>query len=570
MKKNFKIIMLLLLLMVIFPVYADETTTLAINSEDVTINNKTDQSDAKYSFTLKANKSTAVSYFTLEGNTEKKYTDVKDFPIQGYEHIYYVNPDNSLTGKFGAWIKNVGIYHGKIVDVKLIYSWKAVGDVNPSFGIGIDAEGGLLALRYTSVSVNYQLYSENKPINVDMSLTFCDIDGYQTFGFKNDTGTINKIETVSDSVVHYGKKDGYSWFYDGTGEDFPDRTFYQPASIRLELKSTKSFTIVYVSGDDYFNYMDVPRLFKNDINDASALETAKNKYLQLLTQFSDSFIGNNESHRVNTGLGFFTANAYTEYTIPAPIKYVSDSDEKKLLKNNLKQFKEEYTYDVYVQVPLEDESNFYSGWKVEDVLSDNLEYKSTKVYNDGLEDITDKFNISFENNTLKVVAKDTKISSFYNNTYDIKVTVSSKGNNNDSIFNTANVIVERNGKVCDNCSQTSNKTETVLPYLITTEVVNGTIDDEQIVPAGETRKINYSPKEGYTLSSIEVDGKSVSIDQFKDFYTFEKVNANHKIKVVYINNPKTGMNFIYFVGIIAVACFGAVMFNYKKSKSNEI
>ena len=576
MKSLKKFILAVLMFFMLFSFeFVNAEDKLAIHNSDVSVNDGTTASDAKYSFTLKANKATTVSYFTLDGNTERKYTDVKDFPIEGFDHYYYVSPNNNLSGKLGAWIKNVGTYQGKTVDVRAIYTWEVLNvdgtEYKPALGIGLGYSSGILAQRYSSVEISYELYSENEPLDVDMSFTFWDIDAYQSFGFKTNTGSINKIEAPSSSTVSYEKKDGYSWFYDEVGADLPDGVFDQKGSVRLELSNTNSFTVICVSGYDHFNYLDVPR---GEVP-ANLLENRKNTYRQWLTDYSDSFISSNERYKASTGYVFFSAISYTRYTIPKPIKYVSDSDEKYLsFKNSLKSLNEEFSYDIYAQVPQEEAEDFYSSFKVEDTLPDEVTYVKANVYNDGAEDVTSKFNITYENNLLTVSAKNTGEASFYNNTYDIRITVTGNGEESDVIKNKATVIVERDNNVCDGCRQDSNETETTYsidgPYIIETEVVNGTIDPSQTVSSGGSSTINYKPKDGYTLSSIEIDGKVIDISKNTNSYTFLDVNSNHKIKVVYISNPKTGGVYIYFVFLIAlVSAAIAFTVTQRKHKMND-
>ena len=75
-----------------------------------------------------------------------------------------------------------------------------------------------------------------------------------------------------------------------------------------------------------------------------------------------------------------------------------------------------------------------------------------------------------------------------------------------------------------------------LTYQITTEVVNGSIDEGETVYWGADKTINYSPNEGYHLEKVTVDGKEVSKTDFAEKYTFENIQADHNIKVVYAIN----------------------------------
>ena len=74
-------------------------------------------------------------------------------------------------------------------------------------------------------------------------------------------------------------------------------------------------------------------------------------------------------------------------------------------------------------------------------------------------------------------------------------------------------------------------------FKICTSVENGTITDTMTdVPYGATRTISYSPKTGFHLVSVKVDGQSVSIAENPDSYTFKDIKADHKIEVAYCVN----------------------------------
>ena len=71
-------------------------------------------------------------------------------------------------------------------------------------------------------------------------------------------------------------------------------------------------------------------------------------------------------------------------------------------------------------------------------------------------------------------------------------------------------------------------------YEVTTEVVNGTIDEAvyDIAP-GSNVGIGYERAAGHYLSSVEVDGTPVSVSDYDKLYYFRDINRSHHIKVVY-------------------------------------
>ena len=81
-------------------------------------------------------------------------------------------------------------------------------------------------------------------------------------------------------------------------------------------------------------------------------------------------------------------------------------------------------------------------------------------------------------------------------------------------------------------------------FTITTIVENGTITQNSTVAEGDKVIVEYKPNEGYELSEIFVDGNKVDIKEFANEYTFDNINKNHEIKVVYslISKPEEPVN----------------------------
>ena len=70
-------------------------------------------------------------------------------------------------------------------------------------------------------------------------------------------------------------------------------------------------------------------------------------------------------------------------------------------------------------------------------------------------------------------------------------------------------------------------------YNINTSCTNGTITGSNLYMASQTIKITYSPIKGKKLKSVTVDGKDISIKKHPRSYTFEKLNKNHNVKVIF-------------------------------------
>jgi len=107
------------------------------------------------------------------------------------------------------------------------------------------------------------------------------------------------------------------------------------------------------------------------------------------------------------------------------------------------------------------------------------------------------------------------------------------------LLNGAVYTVKATDLQTDKGTVTINASDEPSTYVITTEVVNGTIDPKITgIQKGESRTINTSPNIGYVLESVTIDGAAVDLSQvtYRSMpyaYTFTNIIANHHIKVVY-------------------------------------
>ncbi len=119
----------------------------------------------------------------------------------------------------------------------------------------------------------------------------------------------------------------------------------------------------------------------------------------------------------------------------------------------------------------------------------------------------------------------------------------------------------------------SSKNIEIPNYTITTEVVNGTIDPDPKVTVLEwdNQTVKYSPKKGYELSEIYVDGTKVDIKNYPNEYTFSRIDKDHHIKVIYIENPNTGIESLtIWILLMLVGSVIALFVINKKYANTEI
>ena len=91
----------------------------------------------------------------------------------------------------------------------------------------------------------------------------------------------------------------------------------------------------------------------------------------------------------------------------------------------------------------------------------------------------------------------------------------------------------------DQTMEVSDDDEFTVTYKITTDAVNGTIDDEITdIPRYEDRTVNFKPWDGYYLVSVCVDGDYVDPKEFLEKYDLTNITDDHDIKVVYEKIPE--------------------------------
>ncbi len=174
----------------------------------------------------------------------------------------------------------------------------------------------------------------------------------------------------------------------------------------------------------------------------------------------------------------------------------------------------------------------YSSFTIEDVLDPNFIYYSAYMTDSSGRTLnSSECQISYDPGSRKVSGSLTSafLGSMPMNgeTYNLIIRVKTSPNFNISTPNTGKTVINGHGFL-------SNEVKVKPLFKVTTEVVNGTISSSQFnIKTGENRRINYSPKPEYRIKSITVDGKNQNIQSFKNGYSFNNINANHHIKVVY-------------------------------------
>jgi len=108
--------------------------------------------------------------------------------------------------------------------------------------------------------------------------------------------------------------------------------------------------------------------------------------------------------------------------------------------------------------------------------------------------------------------------------------------NNPIIWDNGSCSRVKKGKAGQHAYSGNRKLRIILrpnTYNINTTCINGNISDTHMYLAGQKATISYSPMSGKKIKSIKVDGQNVNINKHKNSYTFNNLNKNHTITVVF-------------------------------------
>ena len=309
------------------------THTLAKNSSEIEDVGIGETMDSTYAFSLKWTENSRIEHW---GNYGKNILTTNG--VSTYDTL--MPTDDNLSGQIGSWIYNIGMYKGKTVDLKCTYYWNPLtvdGTKIPPI-IAVTYRDDLIGFSFWnhSYEVKHELYSEGKPINVDMSLTFGDVDACQYFAFQSDN--IDKIQCVEDCIIYYRHDGERRWIYaeDITKSNTPD------CSLRFQLKNAHEFTILFGLPYDSYSY-DFKSMDTHD--DAYCYKYIKDKTSEYKTNFNNTPDGGYGTF-ISNHWGYVNGLAYGPYNIDAPIKNITDTNESNVTANTLGE-NETFKYNIY-------------------------------------------------------------------------------------------------------------------------------------------------------------------------------------------------------------------------------
>lgn len=183
----------------------------------------------------------------------------------------------------------------------------------------------------------------------------------------------------------------------------------------------------------------------------------------------------------------------------------------------------------------------YTNTGVADSVIENLVIKDNNI--NGMKIDMNSINITTTGDTKATLNKGdnsfTVTSPKVKGTETIKITFNSVFNKN--VEKISNEVTASG----DNQKPITGKAESIPEYSITTKVNNGEITPNSDIERGGSKKIEYTPHDGFELDKVVVDGKEVDKNTFKNEYNFENITDNHNIEVFYkgIPTPKIEKTF---------------------------
>lgn len=497
---------------------------------------------------------------TLQGNLKWTVRDFKD--VSGQNMIISTNSDGFFTNtdKITIDYKNVGTYKGKSIGIKTVLYpanltsaektlFKQVGEASNSNGAAAN-----LAANYSCVFLeDTHVYAYKNKANFLHGIRYANAPRMQVSYeiYYSDTGDNINAESMYFTWGSQNMGEGissnnaYTEYYKMAGA-YPEVYTLSKTTKAGNIQFTNSltsytqgYTTVNPAGSMYYyystNYKFLANCITNDFEDnvngsdfwksAASMHVASDDGIYRFRMLSKSF-------------WFVPMLAPIGATAPEPVKSITEGNstativERKAgqeIEFNVSQQVETYGYigSGYMK---------YSNFSLYDSLPTGVDYQSAKVvriYNGATTDVTNKGSLSYDASTRKVNFSFN--SSYVSNempyqgeTYILKIKCTLRSDAAEKITNKGYSVI---------CNDTQMTNEVIVNhpmYQITTDVENGTVSESASrIEKGSAVKVTYSPKDGYYLKQILVDGKSVSLMDYKDSYLFSNIMADHTIKVVY-------------------------------------
>ncbi|MGX7119290.1 isopeptide-forming domain-containing fimbrial protein, partial [Enterococcus rotai] len=297
-------------------------------------------------------------------------------------------------GALGLWYRNIGMYNGELVDIKVTFDSYTLnlGAGSQPFGVlrFFEKEMTQDIFGIYDIKETFSFYKSGTltPISVKGALTFGDIDYAEELVFPNfDASNWHKTYVHHQNQLGYGMTGNELRFVGGGKDAQKENT---PQAFATGIFQGSSVTI---------KYEDKPR--------------------NVVTKWPTG----------NGGQGYtfilMTTNA-RPFEAPLIKKQVSDSNETKVVTNTLVSKEEGFTYTFETRIPKERKEWWYNSFQITDKLPNGIETNGSIVVKDSVrnENLTSQFTSNVDaNNNLTVKAINTKQANFYDKVLEVTVPV---------------------------------------------------------------------------------------------------------------------------------------------------
>jgi len=365
------------------------------DSDIATVVNLNTEISSKYTFYPEFTSETTVK--TIGSGWSKKFTN--DAADESAAYWAFVPKSDSQKGKQGVIYENVGLFDGKVIDLKItVLDWDSLKDSPANIGYRINNIGHI-SQGYRSVKQKWEFidHETGKAIKLNGYLTINDIDSVQGVSF-TDT-QISKFDhlyvTNDDWLKYEHSNKQYTIFESVNGGSSNFDKF-------------ASFTITFSDQSDVI--FEWKKMYAYSPYNTPATPAYNTEFISPGQYFSI------------TG----TKLARTEALAPEKYINTSSNSEMKLEKENvLTSYKQNFTYEIINQVHDEYTEFFYSNYQMKDIVPKGLKIESIEIYDKDQKDVSSLFDDKSSGNTVLLQAKLSSLakSSFYGNTYRVEIKV---------------------------------------------------------------------------------------------------------------------------------------------------
>lgn len=363
------------------------------DSDIATVVNKNTEISNKYTFYPEFNSETTVE--TFGSGWSKKFTTATSNEAAAY--LSFVPTSDNQKGKQGVIYKNVGLYEGKVIDLKItVMDWDSLKNEKGNIGYRMHNIGHIMQ-GYKTVTQKWEFidHESEKSVKINGYLTINDIDSIQGVSFTdNQIANFDHLYVTNDDWLKYEHTNGKYLIFDS--ENASAEEIDKFSSFTATFSDQSSVTFDWVKMYRYVNTQPTP-----------AYDTAL----------------------ISPGQYFsITGTKLARTEALAPEKYIntSSNSEMKLEKEKvLTSYKQNFTYEIINQIHQEYTEFYYSNYQMKDVVPKGLKIESIKVYNKDQKDVSSLFDDKSSGNNVLLEAKSSslKSSSFYGNTYRVEIKV---------------------------------------------------------------------------------------------------------------------------------------------------